>query len=522
LVLVLRVRSCAAVVALTTAFAAVVGGPATAGPERRTTPRAALASIPAIRADSIADGYGVGVHLAYSNTPYADADAVASAIADLGVRHVRDDLYLSRPDQYAAMATVVAAGARFDLIMGRPDSGKTPADYVSAAAALPTGTVESLEGANEWDYFGPPDSWASQVTSWQQDLYAAAKAEPAAAGLPVLSPALAFKQDYAALGDLSASADVANMHVYPGGTKPTSEISQMTTAVRAEFPNGPLITTEAGYHNATEATTGQPGVPEKVAGFYLPRLLLEHLGRGERMYSYELIDEANDPTNPEASFGLLHHDLTPKPAYTAMKNLLALVSDPGPGFTTTPLMASIDGYAEIPGVRYLLTQKRDGSYVLLVWRDVSLYDTSTEERIPVTSVNTTVRVGQASRMQVFQPSAGAAPIAQATGTSIPLSLGGQVVAVRIDALERPGRPVVSASSPRRHQVRVRWSAPSDHGHPITRYRVKFDGVVTTVDPDVRRLVLRGLPSGHSGRATVSARNSDGWGPAGRSSVVEVR
>jgi hypothetical protein len=494
-----------------------------AGPERPTTARAALASIPAIQADSIADGYGVGVHLAYSNTPYADSDAVAAAIADLGVRHVRDDLYLSRPDQYAAMAKVVGAGARFDLIMGRPDSGKAPADYVSAAAALPSGTVESLEGANEWDFFGPSDSWAAQVTSWQQDLYSAAKAEPATVGLPVLSPALAFKQDYAALGDLSASADVANMHVYPGGTKPTSEIFQMTTAVRAEFPNGPLITTEAGYHNATDATTGQPGVPGRVAGFYLPRLLLEHLGRGEqRMYSYELIDEADDPANPEASFGLLHHDLTPKPAYTAMKNLLALVSDPGPAFATTPLMASIDGYAEIPGVRYLLTQKRDGSYVLLVWQDVSLYDISTGKRTSVTSVNTTLRVGRASRMQVFQPSAGAAPIAQATGRSIPLSLGGQVVAVRIDALERPGRPTVSASSPRRHQVRVRWSAPSDHGHPITKYRVTFDGVVTTVGQDVRRFLLRGLTSGHSGRATVSARNSDGWGPAGRSSVVVVR
>lgn len=509
--------------ALSTALAAVAGGPAAARPHQHPAARSALTSIPAVPADSIVDGYGVGIHLAYLNTPYAKASAVAAAIADLGVRHVRDDLYLDRADQYAAMAKVVSAGARFDLIMGRPGTDKTPADYVAAAAALPSGTVESVEGANEWDLFGPSDTWVDEVTAWQQDLYDAANAESATAGLPVLSPALAFKWDYDSLGDLSASADVANAHIYPGGAKPTSEIAQVTAAVRSEFPNGPLVTTEAGYHNATSADTSQPGVqpgvPEKVAGYYLPRLVLEHLLRGEqRVYSYELVDEFADSglTDPEAHFGLLRHDLTPKPAYTAMKNLLALVADPGPKFTATPLSASIDDYSNISGVRFLLTQKRDGSYVLLLWRDVSLGDASWSP------VSTTLHVGTRSRMEVFQPSEGAQPLSEATGTSIPLSLGGQVVAVRIDALERPGRPRVSASSPKPHRVKVRWTAPSDHGHPINEYRVKFDGVVRTVGPDTLRLTLRGLTSGHSGRVRVSAHNSDGWGRPGRSAVVVVR
>jgi hypothetical protein len=491
--------------------------------------------VPARPSDSIVDAYGVGVHLAYSNTPYADADAVAAAISDLGVRHVRDDLYLGRDDQYAAMAKVAAAGARFDLIMGRPGTEKTPADYVAAAAALPAGTVESLEGVNEWDLFGPPDTWATEARTWQQDLYTAAHANAATAGLPVLSPALAFKSHYADLGDLSASADVANVHTYPGGATPSSEILQMIAAVRQVVASGAVMTTEAGYHNATAADTSgpgvQPGVPEQVAAYYLPRLLLEHqwqadrYGTGEtRTYSYELIDEFADPelTDPEAHFGLLRHDLTPKPAYTAMKNLLALVSDPGPAFATAPLRVSVDGFADIGDARYLLTEKRDGTYVLLLWRDVSLYDTSSGQRTSVKAVPTTLRLGNAARLAVFEPSVGAGPVARARGTSIPLSLGGQVVAVTIDALEPPGRPDVRARSPKPHRVKVRWAAPSANGHRITKYRVSFDGAVKTVGADTHRLTWRGLPSGRSGRVKVRAHNSDGWGPAGRSAVIAVR
>ena len=64
--------------------------------------------------------------------------------------------------------------------------------------------------------------------------------------------------------------------------------------------------------------------------------MLEHFLRGEkRTYTYELIDEFDDPgkTNAEANFGLLRRDWTPKPAFAAMKNLLGLLSDPGPAFT---------------------------------------------------------------------------------------------------------------------------------------------------------------------------------------------
>ena len=65
---------------------------------------------------------------------------------------------------------------------------------------------------------------------------------------------------------------------------------------------------------------------------YMPRLFCEYFRKGiARAYSYEFIDEFEDKalTNREAHFGLLRRDGTPKPAYTAVKNLIAVLQEKG-------------------------------------------------------------------------------------------------------------------------------------------------------------------------------------------------
>ena len=477
----------------------------------------AITPIDAISADSVVDSYGVGIHLNFLNTPYADADAVAQKLADLGVRHVRDDLFLASPRQYAAIATVAQRGIGFDLIMGRPDSGAAPADYVDTVATqLPPGAVESLEGANEWDYFGPDDSatWVPQVKSWQQRLYTAAKADPATADLPVLSPALAFKQNYAVAGDLSENADLANAHMYPGGYRPSNQIKQITDALRTSIPTKPLVTTEAGYHNALGSDGGHRGVPEDVAGTYLPRLLLEHVLRGdERMYSYELIDEFDDYglTNPEANFGLLHHDLTPKPAYTAMKNLLGLLADPGQSFEPGSLAIEADGLP--PGeARYVLTQKSNGQFVLLLWRDVSVWDPVQKARLPVTPADVTLKLGASKDLAVYRPSDGTDPERETTADSLSLQLGGEVVAVTIGPPSPPTVPLaprIGSVWTGKRSVTVTWAKPDDRGSALTGYRLVVLGRVVNVGPGALRATISGLPARKRLRVGVRARNEVG-------------
>ncbi|MEP9362040.1 fibronectin type III domain-containing protein [Nocardioides sp. CN2-186] len=488
-----------------------LGGVLVPAPSNAAAPD--ITPLPAISSDSVVDSYGVGIHLNFLDTPYADADAVAAKLSDLGVRHVRDDLFLNSPRQYAAIRTVADQGIGFDLIMGRPDSGATPADYVRTVAdQLPAGAVESIEGVNEWDLFGG-DNWVAEMTDWQKQLYAAARASSATSGLPLLAPSLAFRQNYASVPDLSAYSDLANAHMYPGGFLPSNEITRITQALRGMIPTKPLITTEAGYHNALNSDNGHRAVPEDVAGVYLPRLLLEHVRRGEkRVYSYELIDEFTDPglTNPEANFGLLHHDLTPKPAYTSMQRLLALMADPGPEITPGSLAVAADGFPS--DGRYVLTQKRDGSFVLLMWRDVSIYDPTTQQPVAVTPKDVTLRLADPAQLKVYRPSDSGDPVGgTTTGTSLPLKLDGEVTAIAID----PVRPV---PPPAPADVRVRrgngsatvtWDLPQTSA-AVTGFEVlRSGGVPQRVPAEARSFTDTGLVNGATYSYTVRTLTDDG-------------
>ncbi len=505
---------------LATAVAGVLV-PATAGaaaPQHHQ--RRDIAPLPASPADTVVDSYGVGIHLNFLDTPYRDTTAVADALSALGVRHVRDDLYLDAPREYRAIAQVADRGIGFDLIMGRPGGSATPDDYVRTVAdELPTGAVESLEGANEWDLNGG-DNWVQEVRDWQQQLYRAARAEPATADLPVLSPALAFKWNYDDLGAVSAWSDLANAHMYPGGYQPSNQIGQITQAVRQAVPSEPLVTTEAGYHNAMNTSNGHRPVPEYVGGVYAPRLLLEHVARGEqRMYQYELLDSFDNPQldNPEAHFGLLRHDFSPKPAYTAMQNLLGLLADPGPAFTPGSLAITADGLPS--DAHYLLTQKRDGRFVLLLWRDASIWDPEQQQATPVTAADVTVRLDAPYDLTVYRPSDGADPVTERVGRSVPVSLDGEVTAVTIDPTDPPAPTDVTAT-PGDGSATLAWTLPATSakvtGFEVTR---TTDGQSWTVGVSDRSFDDSGLVNGQPYAYTVRTVGADGQSDTVATQVV---
>lgn len=484
-------------------------------------------TLQAIAADSVVDAYGVGIHTHYLDTPYRDTEAVAAALADLGVRHVRDDLYLDAPQQYDAIARIAREGIGFDLIMGRPTDDATPVDYVDTVAdELPAGAVESLEGVNEWDLSGRPQ-WPAEALAWQTALYAAAKTTPATADLPVLSPALAYRWNFPLVTGLDAVSDRANAHVYPGAYQPSTEIERVFAALTDAVSLKPVVTTEAGYHNALNTTSSHPPVPEDVAGAYLPRLLLEHLLRDDtRMYSYELIDEFADPglTDPEAHFGLLRHDLSPKPAYIAMKSLLALLDDPGPSFDPGSLPVAVQGWPS--DGRYLLTQKRDGRFVLLLWRDTSLWDPVTRTRQSVTPIPVTLGLGDSYELGVHRLD-GTTPVAESTGTALTVDLDAEVTAVTIDPVTldqpsvepTPAAPARVTIRPRRHAVVVRWRSTEP---AATSYRIRVAGRTLTAGPSVRRVRVAHLATGRTVRAAVRTVTATGVSPPTRSRAVRVR
>ena len=346
----------------------------------------------------------------------------------------------------------------------------------------------------------------------QRELYQASKANPATAAMPVLAPALAFKWNYVALGDVSPYADIANGHMYPGGYRPSNEVSQMTAAIRGIIPSTkPLMTTEAGYHNAMNSTNGHRPVPEDVAGVYTPRLMLEHFLKGElRTYTYELIDEFDDPgkTNAEANFGLLRRDWTPKPAYSAMKNLLGLLNDPGPTFTPEGLPIKVTGF---PGDgKYVVTQKRNGQYVVLLWRDVQIYDPVTQQPQVVTPTNVTVNLAKTSNVKVYRPSQQSTPVSSAQSASFPLQMDGSVTAITIDKMPPAPAPTGVTATPGNGSATVSWALPSTEAN-VTGFEVtRQPGAVTTTLPATARShTATGLTNGTSYTYSVKALSPDG-------------
>ena len=107
-------------------------------------------------------------------------------------------------------------------------------------------------------------------------------------------------------------------------------------------------------------------VDEATQATYLPRLFLHQYASGiVRTFDYELFDEGGPPFG---AYGLVHADVSPKPAYTALANLLALFADsssPSAGAPVRSLTFALDA----PGaeVRHALFAKRDGEMILALW-----------------------------------------------------------------------------------------------------------------------------------------------------------
>jgi len=267
------------------------------------------------------------------------------------------------------------------------------------------------------------------LRAYQQRLYEAVKGNASTRRISVIGPSFTSGAAYAHVGDLSASVDYGNMHNYYAGRNPGTDgwgaggygsIAWNLSNARKYASQRPTVSTETGYHNAVDSSTGHAGTPEVVAGRYVPRLFLEHFSRGiVRTYAYELIDQkaapASDGSNPEYHFGLLRNDGTEKPAYVALKNLIGLLEEPPaePGdllFSPGALNYSLSG--ETQAVHRLLLQKRDGRFYLILWQEVPSYDPNTKRVLPVPDKKVTLTLEQPfGRVTIYQPNVSDKPTA---------------------------------------------------------------------------------------------------------------
>ncbi len=339
--------------------------------------------VPAVTSAAFGDDVGVNVHLGASGTAYGDFPKVESLLVGLGVHHVRTALPRVPTGQfYDEVKALAARGITTDLVVGSAGATKGGSNTLTPVPLelqriVDNGlapALDAIEGPNEWDSRGGP-TWAAQDRAYQMQLYAGVTSDPALRSIPVIGPSVANIADAAQLGDLSAYLDYGNVHAYPRGGQPLSRLSVELAGERAVSGTKPVMSTETGYQTAVNGSSQQPPVSAATQAVYLSWLYPAFSTSGvARTYVYELLDDHADPTLAveEDNFGIVTAPGVPKPAYPAIRNLLALT-----GAATAPTAPTVgSGSAGASPVHlstgpdapdHLVVERPDGSWAVLLW-----------------------------------------------------------------------------------------------------------------------------------------------------------
>lgn len=371
-------------------------------------------------ADAFVESIGVNVHLSYLDTAYSNyAGVIKPRLLEAGIRHIRDGCPNQNQTEVQNRLNDLGRSGVKSLLICSPRTGKTPTDIVAALKKV-SDSVDMVEGPNETDGAGISYhelKFPEGTRAFQDDLFAAVKGDTDLARLPVVMASISDPEKAPPLGRLE-SADFANTHCYAGGGPPGFRWNWYMDLCLTNSQR-PIIASESGYHHATNHTDSHwiRGVTESASGRYLPRLLAEYFTRGiVRTYLYEFLDLKSQPDYSEANFGMLRSNGEPKPAYSAIKNLIALLRDPGPSFSTGSLDFSING--DVEPVRHLLLQSRDGRFYLLLWINAVSYDTNTKQDVKFAPQPTRVIFAKSiASAKTYTPLTGSSPVATFGRTS---------------------------------------------------------------------------------------------------------
>lgn len=360
-----------------------------------------MQSVKASAADTFVDSIGVNTHMLYQNTLYYTAwPQVFNDLQEMGVRHIRDGYFNVNwgPPYTTEHQQLAQSGIRTDYVV--PFDPTISAQDIQNLASI-DGDMELLEAPNECDLTGSCggttllaglDNMLGFMPSLQQ--------AGSALSVPVIGPSFAAFESYAQLGNIASKMTYNNLHVYFGGRNPGSmgwgspdaqgnpygSFQFWLDQSNLDAPGLPAIITETGYMSFPGNPTPYT-IPLNVEASYIPRTyLLAYMHGIGRTYQYEFLEDPNSP-----GFGLVDGNLNPRPAYYALKNLIANLADPGPQFTPGSLQFGLSGGDNT--LNHMLFQKRDGSYWLILWLEQSSYDTVNQVPTPVTPQNITLTLG---------------------------------------------------------------------------------------------------------------------------------
>jgi hypothetical protein len=381
---------CAAIAALASVslFGGAIRAQVRSLPDRAgesVTPSVIVKGVELPRAsDAFVDSIGVNLHLHFFDTNYYTRyGELRTLILKAHVRHVRDGLIdTTWKGYYERLSDLAEAGARADLITS---VGQSQAFIRSYPARVRPGTIESIEAPNEYNTSNNAN-WAADLTAFQKMLYQTVRTSDDYRNVRVVGPSLTKPDAYAAVGNLNDYLDEGNSHPYPAGREPGTRgwgfigslpdygsLDWNLRAARQTSGAKPVYVTETGYGDADAVPEGVPGA---VKARYVLRLYLEAWNAGvARTYLYQFLDAGHDGFE---SYGIVDDAMRPKPAYTALKNLIVALRDPVPAFRISALDYTLEGP---PRLHHTLLERHDGSYALVLWSAVSSWDTGARKPI---------------------------------------------------------------------------------------------------------------------------------------------
>lgn len=367
-----------------------------------------LAEMP-IPASAFNDSVGVNTHFTYRNTVYDTSfDALSSRLMHSQIKHARDAFcnWGTSSDWCAGVwasrwNTLASAGIAFDVItnpwMGWSAGttgchGTCLSGYVAALGLAP-GSIDAYEGPNECDdaprnclQLGRDTAHETQsvIAAWTPLIWNLRTGRTA-----IYGPAMAFPRGYSAYSNISAYVSYGAIHNY---TKPFMPETNRTCCSLTAWQSGashlsgaaPLVSTETGFN--TDPTFSNGGISQLAQERYIPRMLFTNLANAiKRTYIYELVDYPTD--TPGQDFGLLNADCTPKPAWTRLQQLMSYFADNRTS-VRRPLHYGI--LASQAGLHHVLFQRSNGTYLLVLWLGVPVWDPGLHEDVPLQRQQITV------------------------------------------------------------------------------------------------------------------------------------
>ena len=339
---------------------------------------------------------------------------VKTLLADLGIRYIRDIPYLepwrTRTDLHEDF------GIR--MLVGVERSWNKPLNPATIPAQLDViklwgKMIVGISGVNEYDNYvfhscqetencdssWSPKSWSSSYLKFQQRLYDQIKADRELRHLPVVLGPMAHLNNLEKFGDLSGYCDKGNDHSYPGALgKPSQEsgggtkdslrlMDEVVAKVQRVCPGKKLWITETGYEESTgDDRSNSILVSRKAKAKYLPRIYANYYLQGqiEKTFLFELLSA--DKTRL-TEFGIIDTNLQPTPAYYSIRNMISLLGEATwnkskqawkyPDFEPNSLKYTFKG--NTTNIEHLLLQKSNGTFYLLIWQEVHVYDSQTKE-----------------------------------------------------------------------------------------------------------------------------------------------